>query len=112
MWVQDKSIVALNTDKDKYLNYETSNNGDLIGSVHVHCHKSEELNSFGVPRKFIHHSDGYTRVKFPKRMIGLKENAIIRLLVDDEGQLLAYGAGNKLPNYKSYRHLSGISIQK
>ena len=31
--VHDRAIVALNADKDEYLNYETSTSGDFIGST-------------------------------------------------------------------------------
>ena len=51
----DKVIVALNADKEIYLNYGTSSSGDLIGNVCLRCHDSEELNSFGVVKNF-HHS--------------------------------------------------------
>ena len=44
-------------------------------------------------------------------MIALKESAIIKLLVDDEGQLLANGSGNTLPVDRSYHRRSGINIQ-
>ena len=42
----NKVIVALNTSREKYLNYETSFNDDLIGNVCVRCHDTKELNSF------------------------------------------------------------------
>jgi hypothetical protein len=45
-------------------------------------------------------------------MIALKENANIKITVDDRGQLLATVAGNTLPTDTSYRQLSGISIQR
>ena len=47
----DKVIVALNVRKEKYLNYETSINGDLIGNKSAHCRDSKELNYFGVLKK-------------------------------------------------------------
>ena len=50
-YVHDKVIVAMNIDKKKYLNYETSANGNLIGNACVRCHDSKELNFFRVPRK-------------------------------------------------------------
>ena len=45
----DRITVMLNADKEKYLNYETSINGDLIGNVCVRGHASKELNSIGIP---------------------------------------------------------------
>ena len=48
--VHDKFIVALNALKDKYLNYETSTNGDLIGKVCLRCHDSKTFNSLECPR--------------------------------------------------------------
>ena len=36
----DKVIVALNADIEKYLNYETTINGELIGNICVCCHDS------------------------------------------------------------------------
>jgi len=44
-------------------------------------------------------------------MIVLKENACLKVIVYDEGQLLAHRAGNTLPGDRSYSNLSGISIQ-
>ena len=41
VYTHDEVIVASNTDKDKYLNYETSNSGKTIGNICVCCHKSE-----------------------------------------------------------------------
>jgi len=35
---------------DKYLNYGRSDNGSTVGCVCVHCHDSDELNFFGVPK--------------------------------------------------------------
>ena len=58
--------------------------GDLIGNVCVRCHDTKELNSFGSPKKFIITDGGYARVTFPE-MIVLKENASLKILVDDEG---------------------------
>jgi len=40
----DKVIVALNADKDKYLNYEKSRSGDTIGNLCLQCQDSEILN--------------------------------------------------------------------
>ena len=67
--VHDKVIVALNTDKENYLNYDTSINGDLIGNVCVCCHDSKELNSFGVNKNFHRQNRGYTRVKFSEKVV-------------------------------------------
>ena len=107
----EKIIVVLNADKEKYLNYETSASGDLIGNVCIRCHNSEELNSFGVPKNFHHARGGYARVTLPEKLV-LKENANLKIIVDDRGQLLATASGNTLPVDKSYHHLSGISILK
>ena len=38
---QDKAVFSLNADTEKYLNYETSANGDLIGNMLGRCHDSE-----------------------------------------------------------------------
>ena len=90
----EKFSVALNADKEKYLNYETSINGDLTGKVCVRCHDSDVLNSFGITKVFnISGSDGKGRVTFPE-IITRKDNANLRLLVDDEGQRLAITAGS------------------
>ena len=43
-------------------------------------------------------------------MIVLEGNAILKLIVDDDGQLLANAAGNSLPVDKPYRHIIGINI--
>ena len=103
----NKVILALNAGKEKYLNYETSVTAYLIGNVCVRCHD----NSFGVPKNFYHQSAGYAIVTFPEMLV-LKENASLKVLVDDEGQLHATIAGNTLPSDKSYHHLSCISNQK
>ena len=39
----DKVVVAMNADKDKYLNYETNANGDLIKDECMLCYESKEL---------------------------------------------------------------------
>ena len=49
----DRVIVALNVDKKKYLNYETSSSGSTIGNVCMRCHDSKELNFSGVPKNSI-----------------------------------------------------------
>ena len=69
----DKVIVALNADKDKYLNYETRNSGDVIENGCVPGHDSERSNFFGILKMFNIHDDGYVRVSFPKLLV-LKEN--------------------------------------
>ena len=104
-------IVALNADKEKYLNYETSTSGSTIGNVCMHCHDSKELNFFGVPKKFNSYDGGYARLRSPE-MIALKENANIKIIVDEEGHLLASACGNMLPIVTPHRQLSGISIQR
>ena len=108
--MHDKVIVALNADKEIYLNYEKSSSGDLIGNVCLHCHENEELNSFGVLKNFHPANGGYKKVSFPEKLV-LKENANIKIIVDEEGQLLANGSGNMLAVDRSYRHLSGVSIR-
>ena len=45
MCAHDKVIVALNADKDQYLNYIIIISGDNIGKVCVRCHDSERLES-------------------------------------------------------------------
>ena len=50
--VHDSALVALNADREKYLNDEISDNGSTIGSSYVYCHDSKELNFFEVLRKF------------------------------------------------------------
>ena len=106
----DKVIVALNADKEIYLNYGTSSSGDLIGNVCLRCHDSEELNSFGVVKNFHHSKGGYVKVSFPEKLV-LKENANLKIIVDEDGQLLANGSGNMLAVDRSYCHLSGVSIR-
>ena len=103
-------IVALNADKEKYLNYETSTSGSTIGNVCARCHDTMELNFFGVPKKFNYTNGGYARVRYPE-MIALKENANIKIIVDEEGYLHASAIGNMLPIDRTFRRLLGISIQ-
>ena len=107
----DKIIVVLNADKEKYLNYETSASGNTIGNVCMRCHDSEKLDFFGVPKNFNRVNGGYSRVSLPEKLV-LKENANLKIIVDDRGQLLATASGNPLPVDKSYHHLSGVSILK
>ena len=108
----NKVIVEFNADKEKYLNYVTSANGDLTGHLCVCCHDIEALNLFGAPKRFkIYGGGGYTCVKFPE-MIVLKEIASLKLLVDDEGQIFATAASSTLPIHKSNRHVFDVSIQK
>ena len=45
--VYDKAIVAVNADIEKYLNFETCMNGDLIGNVSMRYHNSKQLTSIG-----------------------------------------------------------------
>ena len=91
--------------------YKTSTNGDTIRNVYEHSHDSETLNFFGLLRKFNISDDLYTRLKFPE-MIVFKDNACLKVIFDNQGQLLTRSTGNTLPVDKSYRHLSGISIQR
>ena len=90
--VYDTVAVELNTEKEKYLNYEISANGNTIWYVCVHCHGSKELNFIGVPRKSQCYKGGYRRKTPPEKLV-LKENANIKPLIDDESQLLATVAG-------------------
>ena len=92
----DKVIVALNTDKDKYLNYETSINGDLIGNVSLRCHGSERLKSFGASKRFNSYDGGYARVAYPQKLV-LKDNTSLELIVDDGGELLTNGYPLRYP---------------
>jgi cytochrome c553 len=46
-----KVIVALNADKEKYLNNVKSTNRDLFINVCVRCHDNKVLSSFGIPKK-------------------------------------------------------------
>ena len=108
MCVYDRVVEALNAKKEKYLNYETSANDNTIGYVCVHCHDSKELNFFGVSRKFKCYKDGYARVTSPDKLV-LKENTNLKLLVDDQDQLLAIG--NTLKLDKSYHPSPTITIQ-
>jgi hypothetical protein len=55
-------------------------------------------------------NSGYIKVLFPEKL-GLKENYNIKIIVDEEGQLLANGSGNMLAVDRYYRHFSIISIQ-
>jgi hypothetical protein len=84
VFVHDKVSVALNDDKDKYLNFETSTSSNTVRNVCVRCHDSQKLNSFGVSKEFKCYYSEYERVTFPE-MIVLKDNARIKILVDDEG---------------------------
>ena len=52
MFAHDKVIVELNAEKDKYLNYKTSSNGDTFGKVCEYCHDNKELSSFGISKRF------------------------------------------------------------
>ena len=99
--VHDKVVVAMNTDKEKYLNDKASANRDLIGNVHVRCHDSKELSFFGIPRKLKCYRGGYVSVTSPEKLV-LKENKNLKLFVDDEGELLADG--------KSYPLIDLITI--
>ena len=39
----DKLIVALNADKEKYLNYEETTSDNTIGNVCMHFHETDQL---------------------------------------------------------------------
>ena len=47
----DKVFVALNVEKNNYLNNETSTIGNTIGNVCMRCHDSESLNFFGLSKQ-------------------------------------------------------------
>ena len=68
----------------KFLNYEASINGDLMGIVCLLRHDSKELNYVGMPKSLYHQNGGYVGVTFPE-MVVLKENASLKLLVNDDG---------------------------
>ena len=76
----------------------------------MHSHDSERLNFFGMSRKFNISDGGYAKVVLPE-IITLKDNANIKRIVDDEGQLLINACGNTLLTDKPYHQLSCISIQ-
>ena len=78
----DQVIAVVNTDKEKYLKYETNTSGKRIGNVCVRFHDSERLYSFELLKKITITDDGCSRIS-SLEMIALKENANIRLLVDD-----------------------------
>jgi hypothetical protein len=101
----------LNADKNRYLNYETNTNGDIVGNKYLHCRDRERLNFFRLPKKFIITDGEYVRVRSPE-VIALKENANIKIIVDEEGHLLASACSNTLPLDKPYLQLLGISIQR
>ena len=88
VWAHNKVIVAMNADIDKYSNYETSNNGEFIWCVCVVCHDSGILNPFGTSKKFISYDCGYAKVAILEKLV-FKDNANLKLIVDNEGQLLA-----------------------
>ena len=107
-------IVTLKADNEKYLSNETSISWNLIGNVCLCYHDSEALNSLGIPKKkkkFIICEGGHARVKFPE-MIVLKENAGLKLLVDDKGQLFATFAGNTVPIDKSYTIFLELTLKR
>ena len=109
--VHDKANVALNVEKEKFKTSILRSNRDLIGSVCVHCHDNEALNSFGILKKF-HYRWWWICKNEISRDDETQENANIRVLVDDEDQFLDSARGNTLPVGRFYSHLSGISIQK
>jgi exonuclease I len=76
----------------------------------MRCHDSEKLDFFGLSKSFKIAQGGYARVRAPE-MIVLKENANLKIIVDDRGQLLAYSSGSTIPIDRSYSHRSGITIQ-
>ena len=106
IFAHDRVVIAINADKDKYLNYETSTSGNTIGNVYVYCQESKRLDSFGVLKKLSSYGGGYTRVRCLELM-PLKENPSLKLLVGEAGQFLAYCVGKTLAVDKTYRHFSG-----
>jgi len=74
----------------------------------VHFHDGERLNFFGVKKKFSSYDGGYARVR-SLEMISTKENANIKIIVDEEGNLLASVCGYTLPSDKP---CLGTSIQR
>ena len=99
----------MNADKEKYLDYETNANSDLTENVCMRCHDSKELNSFGVPRKFKCNRGGYARVTSPEKLVW-KENANLKLLADEEGQL--HADGKTLSVDRFYHHPPTITVQQ
>ena len=93
VFTHDEVIVALHARKEKYLDYEKSITGNVIGNVRMRCHAIEVLNSFGGPGNFYRQNGGYAKVTFTE-MIVLKKNASLKILVDDKGQLLATVSGD------------------
>ena len=73
MCTRNKIIVALNADKENYLNYETSTSGNTIGNVCTCFHDGESLDFFGAPKAFYNGYGGYVRVRYLE-MILFKEN--------------------------------------
>ena len=80
------------------------------------------MNFFAISKRFNTYDGGYARVTFPEMLV-LKENANIKLSLDfnikfspsldyNEGELVAFASGSILPIDRSYRHLSGIIIQR
>ena len=75
------------------MNCEISTIHTNVGNVYVHCHDSERLGFFGLPKNFNFYDGGYARVVFPEKLV-LKDNSSLKLIAEDEGQLLANGSGN------------------
>ena len=75
----------------------------------MHFHESQERNFFAIPKTIKCQSGGYSTVTFPE-MILFRENANIKLIVNDEGYVLAYGSDNTLLVDKSF--INVISIQR
>jgi len=109
VFLHDRVVLALNGDKETYLNFETSTNGNTFGNICECFHGSQGLNFFGELQKFKYCSGGYTRVKF-REMEVAKDNSSVKLKVNDEGHLLASASVNMLTVDKSYQHLSGTTI--
>ena len=99
--VHDIVIAVLNSNKLKYLSSATSKSGDLIGDVCMLCHDSERSNCFEIPKLFNINDVGYVRASFPEMTV-LKENANIKIKVDDEGQVLTHSSVNMFPFGRSF----------
>ena len=73
--------------------------------------RQSEIEILWSTEKFKCHSCGYTRVTFPELLV-CKNNASLKLIVNDEGQLLVSTAGNTLRVDESCHRPFGINIQR
>jgi len=65
------------------LNFKISNSRKTIGNVCGSCCDSQKIYSFGLPKILKFSEGGNVKVTFPE-MIARKENANIKILVDEE----------------------------